>query len=93
MTQFEKLSDRSLPISDHLDFITFQFRGITFRVRGVLHGVTGGASREYIDLVKRSIKAATGFVMMEKNMSVMYGTPQAKELDDWLGLRFRDYAR
>lgn len=90
MLQIEKLADRSLATPELLDFITFDFRGITFRVRGVLHGVTGGASREYIDLVKRSIQAATGFVMMEKNMSVMYGVPNVKELDDWLVLRFRD---
>jgi hypothetical protein len=90
MHQIEKLADRSLKIPDLLDFITFDFRGVTFRVRGVLHGVTGGASRDYIDFVKRSIKASTGFVMVEKNMSVMYGTPNAKELDDWLVLRFRD---
>jgi hypothetical protein len=90
MLKVEDIFDTSLTPPEELDFITFEFRGITFRVRGVLHGVTGGASKEYIDLVKRSIKAATGFVMVEKNMSVLYGAPQAKELDDWLVLRFRD---
>ena len=90
MPSIERLADRSLTVPDVLDFIEFGFRGVTFRVRGVLHGVTGGASREYIDFVKRSIQASTGFVMMEKNMSVMYGTLGAKELDDWLVLRFRD---
>jgi hypothetical protein len=54
----EMLADPATRPPELLDWIEFDFEGVTIRVRGVLHGLTGGANREYIDLVERSIRDA-----------------------------------
>lgn len=89
----EQISDQSVRPPEVLDFIEFEFDGIVFKVRGVLHGLTGGANREYIDLVNRSISSATGFVMTEKSMKTLYKGRIDKELDDWMPFRPRDAFR
>lgn len=91
----EMLADPEVKPPEMLDWIEFDFEGVTIRVRGVLHGLTGGANREYIDLVERSITAArgTGLVMAEKSMRSMYRAKIDKELDDWLVFRARDAFR
>jgi hypothetical protein len=91
----EALADPEVRPPELLDLIEFDFEGVTIRVRGVLHGLTGGANREYIDLVERSITAArgTGIIMAEKSMRSMYRAKIDKELDDWLVFRARDAFR
>lgn len=91
----EMLADPSVKPPELLDALEFDFEGVTIRVRGVLHGLTGGANREYIDRVERSIADArqTGLVMAEKSMCSMYRTRIDKELDDWLVFRARDAFR
>lgn len=90
-----QIADPATRPPDVLDWLEFKFEGITIRVRGVLHGLTGGANREYIDLVERSIADArkTGLVMAEKSMRSMYRARIDKELDDWLVFRPRDAFR
>lgn len=83
----DELTDPTVQAPEYLDSIDFEFDGIEFRVRGVLHGLTGGANREYIDLVNRSIASATGFVMTEKSMKALYKGRIDKELDDWMPFR------
>jgi hypothetical protein len=91
----EMLADPATRPPELLDWIEFDFEGVTIRVRGVLHGLTGGANREYMDLVERSIRDArgTGIVMAEKSMRSMYSAPIDKELDDWLVFRAGDAFR
>ncbi|NTF17030.1 hypothetical protein G6L37_01130 [Agrobacterium rubi] len=91
----EDLSDLSVVAPELLDWIEFAFEGVTVRVRGVLHGLTGGANREYLDLVERSINDArrSGIVMAEKSMRAMYRARIDKELDDWLVFRPGDAFR
>lgn len=91
----EALADSEVRPPELLDHIEFDFEGVTIRVRGVLHGLTGGANREYIDLVERSITAArgTGIIMAEKSMRSMYRAKIDKELDDWLVFRSKDAFR
>lgn len=90
-----QIADPATKPPELLDWLEFKHEGITIRVRGVLHGLTGGANREYIDLVERSISDArrTGPVMAEKSMRSMYSARIDKELDDWLVFRPRDAFR
>jgi hypothetical protein len=74
-----------------LDFIEFTFQGVTFRVFGVLHGVTGGMNREYRQFVRRHIRAAPVPKLGEKGMKVLYrGCGVEQEMEDWLVLRASD---
>ena len=70
-----------------LDYIEFEFRGVTVRSFGILHGVTGGLNKEYRDFIKKSIAEVEGFKIAEKGMKTLYkGCGIDKELEDWLVL-------
>lgn len=71
-----------------LDYLEFEYEGITFRTFGILHGITGGLNQEYLKFVKDSISSTKGVKLAEKGMKQLY--PDCgidEELEDWLVLR------
>jgi hypothetical protein len=71
-----------------LDYLEFDYEGITFRTFGILHGITGGLNQEYLNFVKDSIRSTEGVKLTEKGMKQLY--PDCgidEELEDWLVLR------
>lgn len=73
----------------HLDFIPIEYKGIKINVYGVLHAITGGTNKEYIDFVNETIKSASGLKMGEKSMKTMY-IGLDKEVHDWLQIKSKD---
>ena len=78
-----------LPDVHSIDSIDFEFDGVAVHVYGVLHGMTGGTNREYVELVNRTIAHSTGLKLGEKGMSSMYSGLNG-ELEDWVQVPFRD---
>lgn len=71
-----------------LDYLEFDHEGITFRVFGILHGITGALNQEYLNFVKDSIRSTDGIKLAEKGMKQLYpGCGIDEELEDWLVLR------
>lgn len=90
LTDFFKADNLVKP--EKLDYLEIEKEGVTFKVYGVLHALTGGTNREYIRLVNDSIeqerKKGT-HVLAEKSMKKMYkGINQ--EVEDWLQMPFKD---
>jgi hypothetical protein len=77
---------------ESLDSINFTYQGIAFHVYGVLHGLTGGANRDYVGLVNRTVAQAPGFKLGEKEMTRIYKGLDA-ELQDWVQVPLRDAFR
>ena len=85
-TDILQQSDNMPP--DSLDFLEFDFDGVTFRCYGILHGITGGLNREYRDFIKRSIQNIEGIKLAEKGMKQLYRKCGIDaELEDWAVLR------
>jgi hypothetical protein len=78
-----------LPEPQSLDHIALQYRGVKVDVYGVLHAITGGTNREYVDLVNKSITTAKGVIYSEKEMKLMYKGIH-HEVDDWLQVPLKD---
>lgn len=73
---------------DELDYLKFEFDGITFRCYGILHGITGGLNRDYRDFIKQSIRSIDGIKLAEKGMKQLYPNCGIDaELEDWAVLR------
>ncbi len=71
-----------------LDYLEFEYQGITFRCYGILHGITGGLNREYCEFVKKSIRTTEGIKLAEKGMKQLYPNCGIdEEMEDWLVLR------
>lgn len=85
----ELLSRAVLPHVEHLDNIEFLYEDATVRAYGVLHGLTGGTNRSYVELVNRTIEQAPGIRLGEKGMRAMYKGLHG-ELDDWLQVPLKD---
>lgn len=69
--------------------IVLNYQGITFHVYGVLHGITGGTNREYVDFINHTIAHAPGLKLGEKSMLKMYKGLDG-ELDDWMQMTNKD---
>lgn len=85
------ISPESTP-PDTLDAITLSYRGIELHVYGILHGITGGGSRQYVSAVNRTIAQAPGLKLCEKSMKAMYRGLD-KDMLDWFQIPFRDAYR
>ncbi|MCK4865199.1 MAG: hypothetical protein KAT06_07190 [Gammaproteobacteria bacterium] len=88
-----RISSKILQQSDNLppnslDYLEFDFKGVTFRCFGILHGITGGLNRDYREFIKQSIKAIDGVKLAEKGMKQLYRNCGIEaELEDWAVLR------
>jgi hypothetical protein len=74
---------------DTLDSLDFEYQGVTFRVFGVLHGITDGANKDYIAMVNRTILNAPGLRLGEKEMTRLY-VGLDDEVHDWRQIPLRD---
>lgn len=84
----QELLTKHLSPPDRLDYLEFEFDGVTVRCFGVLHGITGGLNRCYRRFVKQSIRSIEGTVLAEKGMKSIYRNCGIDaELEDWLVLR------
>lgn len=84
----EELQHTTNILPKDMDYLEFQYEGISFRVFGVLHGITGGLNQEYVKFTKDSIRSAEGIKLAEKGMKQLYsGCGIDEELEDWLVLR------
>lgn len=73
---------------NQLDYLEFNYEGVTFRCFGILHGITGGLNRDYREFIKQSIKAIDGVKLAEKGMKQLYRNCGIDaELEDWAVLR------
>lgn len=84
----EELQNSTNEPPESMDYLEFDYEGITFRVFGILHGITGGLNQEYLKFVKDSIRSIDGIKLAEKGMKQLYsGCGIDEELEDWLVLR------
>ena len=84
----EELLHSTIEPPESLDYLEFKYQGITFRCFGILHGITGGLSREYSEFVKKSIRTTEGIKLAEKGMKQLYPNCGIdEEMEDWLVLR------
>ena len=72
-----------------IDAIPLHYKGIDVNVYGVLHGVTGGTNKDYVDFINKTIKEAKGTKFCEKSMKTMYKGLD-KDVHDWRQMRCRD---
>ena len=72
-----------------LDEIETSYKGVKFHIYGILHGVTGGANREYRDMVRNTISQAQGIKMGEKGLKLPYPKIEV-DLEDWAPMSFID---
>lgn len=86
-TKIENIDLKNLP--KQLDSISFEYKGITFNIYGVLHALTGGTNREYVQHVNNTIAQASGIKLCEKSMTKMYKGLD-EELDDWIQMPMSD---
>ena len=68
----EELLYSNNPPPATLDYLEFDFKGVTFRCFGILHGITGVLNRDYREFVKDSIRAVDGVKLAEKGMKQLY---------------------
>lgn len=81
---------RAVP-PERLDYIGVDSEGVHFRVYGVIHGWTGGVSRDYRDLVRKSLCDEKELVF-EKMLGRFYGQAEMErtvETPDFVVLRRR----
>jgi len=84
----EELVNSNNSPPEALDYLEFDFKGVTFRCFGILHGITGGLNRDYRDFIKQSIKTIDGVKLAEKGMKQLYRNCGIEaELEDWAVLR------
>ena len=84
----EQLESSNNPPPETLDYLEFTYQGVTIRSFGILHGITGGLNREYVDFIKHAIRQVEGPKLAEKGMKQLYrhcGIDE--ELEDWMVLR------
>lgn len=86
------LSGASFTHPAELDFLSFEYEGVTVHAYGVLHALTGGTNRAYVSLTNDTIANAPGLKLGEKGMTVMYKGLDG-ELDDWLQVPLKDAFR
>lgn len=76
----------------HIDCLLIEKDGIKIKVYGVLHALTSGTNREYVNFVNDTIqkdKQKNIKILSEKSMKKMYkGIDQ--EVEDWLQVPFKD---
>ncbi len=73
-----------------LDGTTILCENVEINVFGVLHGLTGGTNKEYVDIVNNSIekeKKLGNVILSEKSMKKMYKNIDY-EVDDFVQLNF-----
>lgn len=83
------LAEENYELPQILDPIIFSHRGILFTVYGLLHGATGGTNAEYRQLIQRTIDAAPGLKLAEKELRRLY-TGLELEMDDYRQIPFVD---
>lgn len=73
-----------------IDALEIEFRGVRLRVVSILHGLTGGTSREYVEAVERALasRPAGTPCFGEKSTKALYAGVD-EELDDWIPLTAR----
>jgi len=65
------------------------YKGVKVFVYGVLHGVTGGTNKDYVDFVNKTIEKAVGVKFCEKSMQTMYSGLD-KDVHDWRQMSCKD---
>ncbi|MFC1588818.1 hypothetical protein ACFL3P_00940 [Pseudomonadota bacterium] len=71
-----------------LDYLEFEYQGVSFRCFGILHGITGGLNRDYCTFIEKSIRETEGLKLAEKGMKQLYRNCGIdEEMEDWLVLR------
>lgn len=86
------MSNQTIQSPDYLDSIVFEDDNIEFKVYGVLHALTGGTNKEYVEFVNKTIayeKSQNNFVFSEKAMKKMYRGID-KEVEDWIQVPTKD---
>lgn len=79
----EKLKNKKSP--ETLDCIDVNIDGIDVHVYGILHGVFGGANKEYVAAVNETIAKSKGTKYCEKSMRALYVGLDI-DVNDWLVL-------
>ncbi len=76
--------DRNCPPPDLLDAVSFEYRGVSFKGYGVLHGITGGMNAAYGDMLVRTVNGTGGLLFAEKSLlSLLPGSRPTISLCDW----------
>lgn len=83
----QNIDIKNLP--QKLDSIDFVYKDINFHVYGVLHALTGGTNKQYVEHVNNTIAQASGIKLGEKSMKKMYKGLD-EELDDWIQMPAKD---
>ncbi|MFS1427310.1 hypothetical protein LMH73_009130 [Vibrio splendidus] len=72
-----------------LDSIDLVIDGVELHVYGILHGVFGGANKEYIEAVNLTIKESKGVRYCENAMMSLYDGLDV-DVHDWLALKTKE---
>lgn len=86
-----KIREKEAPT--HIDKISLVVDDISIDVYGILHGVFGGANKDYVNAVNRTIEQSKGVRYCENSMSKLYeglGDGLGIDLHDWLSLTNRE---
>ena len=74
---------------ENMDFIELEYKNVKVNVYGVLHGITGGTNKEYVDFINKTIKESKGTKFCEKSMKSLYkGLDQ--DVHDWRQMSCKD---
>lgn len=84
----DEILHSSIKPPEQLDYLEFDYQGVSFRCLGILHGITGGLNQEYSSFIKKSIRETDGLKLAEKGMKQLYRNCGIdEEMEDWLVLR------
>ncbi|MFS1428893.1 hypothetical protein LMH73_017540 [Vibrio splendidus] len=72
-----------------IDALSFSVDGVEVHAYGILHGITGGPNRDYVNAVNRAIESSPGVKYCEKSMKSMYKGLNF-DVADWLVFRSID---
>ena len=74
---------------EKLDSLSLEYKGVSVDVYGVLHAITGGTNKDYVEFVNKSIDGAFGTKLCEKSMKLLYrGLDQ--DVHDWVQIKPKD---
>ena len=87
--ELEKLMSNEIDRPEIMDAIVLEYKGIKVNVYGILHGITGGTNRDYVDFINKTIKESNGVKFCEKSMKTMYKGLD-KDVHDWRQMSCKD---
>ena len=84
--KLDDILSKEIDNPDNLGCINLDYKGVNINVYGVLHAITGGTNRDYVNFVLDTIEKEKRIKFCEKSMKAMYKGLDV-EVDDWLQIK------